>query len=70
VVGNDGGIFISTNAGASWEHRPFPITQFYTSEINYQNPALFSGGAQDNGTWRSRFGGWTTGSSLPEAMAL
>lgn len=57
VVGNDGGVFVSTNAGASWEHRPFPITQFYTSEINYQNPALFSGGAQDNGTWRSRFGG-------------
>ncbi|MDO8366446.1 MAG: T9SS type A sorting domain-containing protein [Saprospiraceae bacterium] len=57
VVGNDGGIFISTNAGENWEHRPFPITQFYTSEINFQYPTLFSGGAQDNGTWRSRFGG-------------
>jgi len=57
VVGNDGGIFISQNGGGTWEHRPFPITQFYTSEINFQNPALFSGGTQDNGTWRSRFGG-------------
>ncbi len=57
VVGNDGGVFISTDGGGAWWHRPFPITQFYTSEINFQNPALFSGGAQDNGTWRSRFGG-------------
>lgn len=57
LVGNDGGVFISKNGGASWEHRPFPITQFYSSEINYQNPALFSGGAQDNGSWRSQFGG-------------
>ncbi|MBC7774205.1 MAG: T9SS type A sorting domain-containing protein, partial [Phycisphaerae bacterium] len=57
VVGNDGGIFISTDTGATWEHRPFPIMQFYTSEINFQYPALFSGGAQDVGTWRSLFGG-------------
>lgn len=57
VVGNDGGIYLSTDAGLSWAHRPFPITQFYTSEINYSYPTLFSGGAQDNGTWRSKSGG-------------
>ncbi len=56
VVGNDGGIFISTDTGANWEHRPFPITQFYTSEIDFQNPSNFYGGAQDNGTWRTLTG--------------
>ncbi len=57
VAGNDGGIYISTNAGADWEHRPFPITQFYTSEIDYQDNTNFYGGAQDNGTWRTLTGG-------------
>lgn len=63
VVGNDGGIFISSDAGVTWEHRPFPITQFYTSEIDFQNPDNFYGGAQDNGTWRTLTGGlddWET----------
>lgn len=57
VVGNDGGVYISTNDGGDWEHKPFPISQFYSSEICFQYPTLFSGGTQDNGTWRSRFGG-------------
>lgn len=56
IVGNDGGVFISTNGGGSWTHRPFPITQFYTSEIDFQNPTNFYGGAQDNGTWRTLTG--------------
>jgi len=56
VVGNDGGIYISTDGGGFWEHKPFPITQFYTSEIDFQNPTNFYGGAQDNGTWRTLTG--------------
>lgn len=56
IAGNDGGIYISTNGGTTWEHRPFPVTQFYTSEIDFQNPANFYGGAQDNGTWRTLTG--------------
>lgn len=56
VAGNDGGIYISENGGGTWEHRPFPITQFYTSEIDFQNPTHFYGGAQDNGTWRTTTG--------------
>jgi photosystem II stability/assembly factor-like uncharacterized protein len=51
VVGNDGGIYISTDGGGFWQHKPFAITQFYTSEIDFQNPTNFYGGAQDNGTW-------------------
>lgn len=53
VAGNDGGIYISTNGGNSWQHKPLPTTQLYTSEIDYQNPTNFYGGAQDNGTWRT-----------------
>lgn len=58
VVGNDGGVYISHDSGNTpWTHRPFPITQFYTSEIDYQNPTNFYGGTQDNGTWRTLSGG-------------
>lgn len=53
VAGNDGGVYISPDGGATWTHRPFPITQFYTSEIDFQNPTNLYGGAQDNGTWRT-----------------
>jgi len=56
VVGNDGGIYISTNGGSLWGHKPFSITQFYTSEIDFQNPTNFYGGAQDNGTVRTLTG--------------
>lgn len=56
VVGNDGGIFISKDGGLSWEHRPFPVTQFYTSEIDFQHPNNLYGGVQDNGTWRTTTG--------------
>jgi photosystem II stability/assembly factor-like uncharacterized protein len=53
VVGNDGGIYLSTDGGANWEARHIPSTQFYTSEIDFQYPTRFSGGTQDNGTWAS-----------------
>ncbi len=56
VVGNDGGLFISKDAGTTWTHRPFPVTQFYTSEIDFQHPSNLYGGVQDNGTWRTTTG--------------
>ncbi len=56
VVGNDGGVYTSSNGGNTWIHRPFAITQFYTSEIDYQNPERLYGGVQDNGTWRTLSG--------------
>ncbi len=56
VAGNDGGVFISEDGGDTWEQKPFPVTQFYTSEIDFQNPDNFYGGAQDNGTWRTLTG--------------
>lgn len=56
--GNDGGFYISDNAGNSWQHiNNLPITQFYTCEIDAKNPQRLYGGSQDNGTWRTLEGG-------------
>ncbi len=57
VLGNDGGIYLSQNAGSTWNHiENLPITQFYTSEIDQQHPERRYGGAQDNGTIRTLTG--------------
>lgn len=56
LLGTDGGLYKSTNGGSSWAHRPFPITQFYTTEIDEQHPEQLYGGVQDNGTWRTTTG--------------
>jgi photosystem II stability/assembly factor-like uncharacterized protein len=54
IEGNDGGVYISTNGGSTWDKLPdLPITQFYTGEIDYLNPERFYGGTQDNGTVRT-----------------
>ncbi len=54
VAGNDGGVYTSTNDGASWNHVDnLPLTQFYTCEIDYQFPERIYGGTQDNGTLRT-----------------
>jgi photosystem II stability/assembly factor-like uncharacterized protein len=51
IVGNDGGIFITTNRGYNWEKfYDLPVSQFYASAIDYQNPDRVMGGTQDNGT--------------------
>jgi photosystem II stability/assembly factor-like uncharacterized protein len=51
IVGNDGGIFVSSNAGANWTKRyNLPLTQFYASTIDYLQPTRKVGGSQDNGT--------------------
>jgi photosystem II stability/assembly factor-like uncharacterized protein len=58
VNGNDGGIYISTNGGSSWNFlENLPITQFYTCDIDEQNPQRLYGGTQDNGTNRTLTGG-------------
>ena len=57
VVGNDGGIDYSSNGGASWlASQTLPITQFYAGDIDYNNPNVILGGAQDNGTPRTLTG--------------
>ena len=68
IIGNDGGVFLSTNTGASWiKSFHLPISQFYAGTVDFSNPQRTLGGLQDNGTprtltgsdsdWTSIFGG-------------
>ena len=57
LAGNDGGAYLSTNGGATYDHLPgLPITQFYTCEMDFQFPERLYGGTQDNGTNRTLTG--------------
>ncbi len=56
-LGNDGGLYSSTNRGDNYvKMNGLPITQFYTSEIDYSEPHRVYGGTQDNGTMRTLSG--------------
>lgn len=56
-VGNDGGFYVSENAGGSWtKSLDLPITQFYAGTIDFLNPQRSYGGTQDNGTIRTLTG--------------
>lgn len=51
ILGNDGGIFVSTNGGINWTKKyDLPISQYYAGCIDYLNPAKKYGGTQDNGS--------------------
>ena len=52
IVGNDGGVWSSTNGGASWtDHNTnLSVTQFYEGALHPTDPGLALGGSQDNGT--------------------
>jgi len=56
-IGNDGGFYSSSNGGATWGwSAQLPITQFYSCEVEEQNPFRIYGGAQDNGVNRTLTG--------------
>lgn len=58
VSGNDGGIYLSYNGGSTWTFlENLPITQFYTCDVDEQNPERLYGGTQDNGTNRTALSG-------------
>jgi photosystem II stability/assembly factor-like uncharacterized protein len=53
VVGNDGGVVISTNCGRNWRFvSNLPIGQYYHVNFDMEFPYNLYGGLQDNGTWR------------------
>lgn len=58
VLGNDGGVYLSDNAGNSWSQVDnLPVTQFYTCEIDAQPfEKRYYGGTQDLGTNRTMTG--------------
>jgi len=51
ILGNDGGLYISYDRGASWDHKNnLSVGQFYTVNIDLEEPYNIYGGLQDNGT--------------------
>jgi photosystem II stability/assembly factor-like uncharacterized protein len=52
VDGNDGGIGLSRDGGASWQWRDVvPLAQFYHVATDRGDPYRICGGLQDNGAW-------------------
>lgn len=59
--GNDGGLFKTTNSGATWSslNKGLAITQFYRLGISRTNASIMIGGAQDNGNLKYTAGVFT-----------
>lgn len=67
IVGNDGGVWSTTDGGSTWTNHntSLSITQFYEGSIHPTDPNFALGGSQDNGTekwtgtdaWQWIFGG-------------
>jgi photosystem II stability/assembly factor-like uncharacterized protein len=52
VIGNDGGLDISYDQGASWEEISLAaLGQFYAVSVDMRKPYYVCGGLQDNGSW-------------------
>ncbi|MGE3175508.1 MAG: WD40/YVTN/BNR-like repeat-containing protein [Planctomycetota bacterium] len=52
LLGNDGGLAVSWDRGANWDHlTTLPIAQYYTVQVDLREPYRIYGGTQDNGTW-------------------
>jgi photosystem II stability/assembly factor-like uncharacterized protein len=52
VIGCDGGVYVTTDRGAHWEHfKNLPIAQFYGLAVDMRTPYRVYGGLQDNGSW-------------------
>ncbi len=52
IVGNDGGVILTNNAGAKWKNffDQIPTTQFYTVAFDMKTPFNIFGSVQDEGT--------------------
>ena len=52
IEGNDGGVALSHDGGATWTWRNvLPVSQFYHVGYDLQSPYHVCGGLQDNGSW-------------------
>ncbi len=52
VLGNDGGVNITYDAGKTWlKSNSVPVGQFYTVNVDMATPYNIYGGLQDNGVW-------------------
>lgn len=62
IIGNDGGIAISHDRGATWRFvRNLPLAQFYHIAVDDDVPYNVYGGLQDNGSWRGPAEVWDSG---------
>src|ERR1051326_6153454 len=52
MIGNDGGLDVSYDQGATWEFvNTIPAAQFYAVAADMRKPYYVYGGLQDNGSW-------------------
>ncbi len=62
IIGNDGGIAISHDRGATWRFvRNLPLAQFYHIAVDDDVPYNVYGGLQDNGSFRGPAEVWDSG---------
>ncbi|MFK7954362.1 MAG: WD40/YVTN/BNR-like repeat-containing protein, partial [Ekhidna sp.] len=53
ILGNDGGVYVSFDTGASWTNCNSPsVGQFYSIAVDMDEPYNVYGGLQDNGVWK------------------
>ena len=62
INGNDGGMAISRDMGATWRFvENLPVAQYYHIEVDNDWPYNVYGGMQDNGSWRGPAYVWRAG---------
>ena len=62
IEGNDGGIGISTDRGATWRFAAnIPVAQYYHIWVDDEQPYNVYGGMQDNGSWKGPSAVWENG---------
>ncbi len=62
INGNDGGLNITYDGGASWRYAEnIPVGQFYHVETDNEWPYNVYGGLQDNGSWVGPSAVWKSG---------
>jgi len=62
IEGNDGGIAISRDNGATWRYATnLPLGQYYHIAVDMDRPYNVYGGMQDNGSWRGPSAVWENG---------
>ena len=67
LLGNDGGVAVTWDQGASWDHLThLPILQFYAIGVDQGTPYKVYGGLQDNGTWGFPIHGPTSAGLEPQ----
>lgn len=53
ILGNDGGVYVSFDTGATWTNCNSPsVGQFYSIAVDMAEPYNVYGGLQDNGVWK------------------